>query len=64
MNPNIIKRAKDKQRYQIHKKKEKENAIAFAEFVSNDVVFDDFCFMSKEAQDQIYQEFLNQNKDE
>ena len=35
-----------------------------AEFVSNDSVFDDFWSMSKEHQENIYQEFINQNKDE
>lgn len=39
-------------------------AIEFAEFVSNDPVFDDFWSMSKEHQEKIYQQFLNQNKDE
>ena len=38
------------------------NAILFAEFVSNDPVFDDFWSMSKEYQEKIYQQFLNQNK--
>ena len=38
--------------------------IEFAEFVSNDPVFDDFWSMSKEPQEKIYQQFLNQNKDE
>ena len=42
----------------------KKHAIAFAEFVSNDPVFDDFWSMSKEHQEKIYQQFLNQNKDE
>ena len=37
-------------------------AIEFAEFVSNDSVFDDFWSMSKEHQENIYQEFINQNK--
>ena len=45
-------------------KEKKEQAIEFAVFVSNDTAFDDFCFMSKEHQERIYQEFLNQNKDE
>ena len=40
------------------------HAIEFAEFVSNDSVFDDFWSMSKEHQENIYQEFINQNKDE
>ena len=42
----------------------KSYAIEFAEFVSNDPVFDDFWSMSKEHQEKIYQQFLNQNKDE
>ena len=42
----------------------KREAIAFAKFVSNDPVFDDFWSMSKEHQEKIYQQFLNQNKDE
>jgi hypothetical protein len=40
------------------------HAILFAEFVSNDPVFDDFWSMSKEHQEKIYHQFLNQNKDE
>ena len=44
--------------------KRKREAIAFAEFVSNFPVFDDFWSMSKEHQEKIYQQFLNQNKDE
>ena len=40
------------------------HAILFAEFVSNDQVFDDFWSMSKEHQEKIYHQFLNQNKDE
>ena len=35
------------------------HAIEFAEFVSNDSVFDDFWHMSKEHQENIYQEFIN-----
>ena len=46
------------------KEEKKKHAIAFAEFVSNDPVFDDFWGMSKEHQEKIYQQFLNQNKDE
>ena len=37
-------------------------AIEFAEFISNNSVFDDFWSMSKEHQENIYQEFINQNK--
>lgn len=40
----------------------KSRAIAFAEFVSNDPVFDDFWSMSKEHQERIYQEFINQKQ--
>lgn len=42
----------------------KRYAIEFAEFVSNDSVFDDFWSMSKEHQEIIYKEFINQNKDD
>jgi hypothetical protein len=42
----------------------KEHAIEFAEFVSNDPVFDDFWSMSKEHQEKIYQQFLTQNKED
>ena len=45
-------------------KEKKEHAIEFAEFVSNDPVFDDFWSMSKEHQEKIYQQFLNKNKDD
>ena len=34
------------------------HAIMFAEFVSNDPVFDDFWSMSKEHQEKIYQQYL------
>jgi len=34
------------------------HAIEFAEFVSNDSVFDDFWSMSKEHQENIYQQYL------
>jgi len=34
------------------------HAIEFAEFVSNDPVFDDFWSMSKEHQENIYQQYL------
>ena len=46
------------------KEEKKKHAIAFAEFVSNDPVFDDFWGMSKEHQEKIYQQFLNQNKED
>ena len=42
----------------------KREAIAFAYFVSNDAEYDDFWSMSKEHQERIWQEYLNQNKDE
>ena len=48
----------------LHVIQSKKNAILFAEFVSNDQVFDDFWSMSKEHQENIYQQYLNQNKDE
>jgi hypothetical protein len=48
----------------LHVIQSKKNAILFAEFVSNDQVFDDFWSMSKEHQEKIYQQYLNQNKDE
>ena len=35
----------------------KTEAINFAKFITNDVTFNDFVFMSKEAQEEIYQEF-------
>ena len=40
--------------------KMKSHAIEFAEFVSNDSCFDDFWSMSKEHQEKIYHQFLNQ----
>ena len=49
---------------QRHAEFAQRHAIEFAEFVSNDSVFDDFWSMSKEHQENIYQEFINQNKDE
>jgi len=36
----------------------KEHAIKFAEYVNNDIVYDDFVFMSKDDQEKIYQEYL------
>ena len=35
----------------------KTEAINFAKFITNDATFNDFVFMSKEAQEEIYQEF-------
>jgi len=35
----------------------KTEAINFAKFITNDVTFNNFVFMSKEAQEEIYQEF-------
>jgi len=49
---------------EIHVIQSKKNAILFAEFVSNDQVFDDFWSMSKEHQEKIYQQYLNQNKED
>ena len=49
---------------QRHAEFAQRHAIEFAEFVSNDSVFDDFWSMSKEHQENIYQEFINQNKDD
>ncbi len=46
------------------KEEKKKHAIAFAEFVSNDSCLDDFWSMSKEHQEKIYQQFLNQNKND
>ena len=43
---------------EIHVIQSKKNAILFAEFVSNDQVFDDFWSMSKEHQEKIYQKQL------
>tara|TARA_R110001632_G_C11242052_1_gene407796 strand:+ start:63 stop:209 length:147 start_codon:yes stop_codon:yes gene_type:complete len=40
----------------------KEHAIKFAEYVNNDIVFDDFIFMSKEHQEEIYKEYLKNKK--
>ena len=55
---------KEKNTTKIMKELLQQNAISFAVFVSNDPVFDDFWSMSKELQEKIYQQFLNQNKDE
>ena len=49
---------------QRHAEFAQRHAIEFAEFVSNDSVFDDFWGMPKEHQENIYQEFIHQNKDE
>ena len=49
---------------QRHAEFAQRHAIEFAEFVSNDSVFDDFWSMSKEHQENIYQEFINQNKED
>jgi|TARA_R110000772_G_scaffold167487_1_gene279195 hypothetical protein len=48
----------------LHVIQSKKNAILFAEFVSNDQVFDDFWSMSKEHQENIYQQYLNQNNED
>ena len=36
----------------------KEHAIKFAEYVNNDIVYDDFIFMSTDDQEEIYKEYL------
>jgi hypothetical protein len=61
MNPNILKRAKDKQRYQINKKKIRDEKLksvkeVFEWLSKNDYLSDDL--------DILLEEFLNQNKDE
>ena len=48
----------------LHVIQSKKNAILFAEFVSNYQVFDDFWSMSKEHQENIYQQYLNQNNED
>ena len=40
------------------------HAIVFAEFVSNCGEVGDFWSISKEHQENIYQEFINQNKED
>ena len=40
----------------------KSEAIGFAKFITNDTTFNDFVFMSKEIQEEIYQQFKNENK--
>jgi|LakMenEpi03Aug12_release.lakeMendotaPanAssembly.Ray.scaffolds.fasta_scaffold3444804_1 hypothetical protein len=37
----------------------KSEAINFAKFITNDITFADFVFMSEEQQEKIYQEFKN-----
>jgi spore coat protein CotH len=39
----------------------KSHAIEFGVFLSNDS-FDNFCYMSKELQEEIYKDFLQKNK--
>lgn len=48
----------------IEEEEVKEHAIKFAEYVNNDIVYDDFVFMSKEDQYLIYQEYLKSQKQE
>jgi hypothetical protein len=40
----------------------KSEAIDFAKFITNDTTFNDFVFMSKEIQEEIYQQFKRENK--
>ena len=40
----------------------KSEAIAFAKFITNDTIFNDFVFMSKEIQEEIYQQFKRENR--
>jgi|LakMenEpi03Aug12_release.lakeMendotaPanAssembly.Ray.scaffolds.fasta_scaffold4850475_1 hypothetical protein len=38
----------------------KSEAIEFAKFVSSDTTLDDFCSMSKDLQEKIYQSYKNE----
>lgn len=41
----------------------KEHAIKFAKYVSeNEIVYDDFIFMSTDDQEEIYKEYLKSKK--
>ena len=40
----------------------KSEAIDFAKFITNDTIFNDFVFMSKEIQEEIYQQFKRENR--
>jgi hypothetical protein len=40
----------------------KSEAIDFAKFITNDTTFNDFIFMSKEIQEEIYQQFKRENR--
>jgi hypothetical protein len=40
----------------------KSEAINFAKFITNDITFNDFVFMSKEKQEEIYQQFKRENR--
>jgi hypothetical protein len=40
----------------------KSEAINFAKFITNDVTFNDYVFMSKEQQEKIYQEFKRKHE--
>jgi hypothetical protein len=41
----------------------KSEAINFAKFITNDIIFNDFVFMSKEKQEEIYQQFKRENSE-
>ena len=41
----------------------KSEAINFAKFVTNDITVNDFVFMSKEKQEEIYQQFKRENSE-
>jgi len=40
----------------------KSEAINFAKFITNNITFNDFVFMSKETQEEIYQQFKKENR--
>lgn len=40
----------------------KSEAIEFAKFITNDTTFNNFVFMSKEIQEEIYQQFKRENR--
>lgn len=40
----------------------KSQAIEFAKFITNDTTFNDFVFMTKENQEEIYQQFKRENR--
>jgi hypothetical protein len=43
---------------------QKSHSIKFAEFVTNHKEYEDFCFMSVEQQEKIYEEFIKQTQNE